>query len=188
MTTSYVATSPSRWPWPRSCSSQRTLGRPFRLVSSSNRGHFFSQDKKAIDGVTVKDWVYEDCLVSANPPLLSIDSKFVRQIKINYKKSFMRLTPELAGLYGRKFNLKIKNRLKDPSLKFLALYLELSLQRFCPLLSWLFVIQVVRKKLLGPLGIATLDPDDWNYRGNYDNSNDSNDPTVANGNNYHQVS
>ena len=47
---------------------------------------FFSQDKKAIDGVTVKDWVYEDCLVSSNPPLLSIYSKFVRQRKINYKK------------------------------------------------------------------------------------------------------
>ena len=90
---------------------------------------FFSQDKKAIDGVTVKDWVYEDCLVSANPPLLSIYSKLVRQRKINYKKSFMRLTPGLAGLNGRKFNLKIKNRLKDPSLKFLALYLELSLKR-----------------------------------------------------------
>jgi glycogen debranching enzyme len=51
----------------------------------------------------------------------------------------------------------------------------------------LHALRVVDGLLRAPLGMKTLDPEDEQYRGNYDNSNDSDDPHIAKGFNYHQV-
>jgi len=46
-------------------------------------------------------------------------------------------------------------------------------------------IQLIEKVLLGPLGLKTLDPSDWNYRPYYDQT-DSDDFKTSKGFNYHQ--
>ncbi|KAF9557321.1 glycoside hydrolase family 13 protein [Agrocybe pediades] len=49
----------------------------------------------------------------------------------------------------------------------------------------LAALQLADKVLRGPMGMKTLDPRDLQYRPIYDNSDDSDDPSVAKGLNYH---
>ncbi|RWS27560.1 glycogen debranching enzyme-like isoform X2 [Leptotrombidium deliense] len=47
-------------------------------------------------------------------------------------------------------------------------------------------LDIVQHVLVSALGMKTLDPSDWNYRGDYVNSDDSSDYKTAQGFNYHQ--
>lgn len=50
----------------------------------------------------------------------------------------------------------------------------------------LAALRLADQYLRSPLGMKTLDASDSQYRGNYDNSNDSDDAAIAKGRNYHQ--
>ncbi|XP_053549692.1 glycogen debranching enzyme isoform X1 [Bombina bombina] len=56
---------------------------------------------------------------------------------------------------------------------------------FTPQKAWK-ALEVAEKKLMGPLGMKTLDPDDMVYCGVYDNALDNDNYNLAKGFNYHQ--
>ncbi|KAM4722100.1 glycogen debranching enzyme [Rhinophrynus dorsalis] len=56
---------------------------------------------------------------------------------------------------------------------------------FSPLKAWK-ALEVAEKKLMGPLGMKTLDPDDMVYCGVYNNDLDNDNYNISKGFNYHQ--
>ncbi|XP_044288195.1 glycogen debranching enzyme isoform X1 [Varanus komodoensis] len=58
-------------------------------------------------------------------------------------------------------------------------------EMFSPERAWK-ALEMLEQKLLGPLGMKTLDPDDMVYCGVYDNALDNDNYNVAKGFNYHQ--
>ncbi|MFH4973467.1 hypothetical protein AB6A40_000176 [Gnathostoma spinigerum] len=54
-----------------------------------------------------------------------------------------------------------------------------------PEIAWK-AIEIAEEVLLGPIGIKTLDPTDWNYNGFYNNDDDGTERKTAKGWNYHQ--
>ena len=111
-----------------------------------------------------KEHIYKDTLNSAQPWT-------DYQLRCNFP----------IGTY--EFTKVLVHKIKFFFFNFLAMAVAPEL--FDPKHAWT-ALQISRKKLLGPLGIATLDPDDWMYRPYYDNSNQSGDRNVAHGYNYHQ--
>lgn len=110
-------------------------------------------------------------------------------VKANFEKEFF-VTPEMGPLVNKsgiyKDSVNATHKWADFQLRCnFPIAMVVAPDMFDPKHAWA-ALEVAKTYLLGPLGMKTLDPEDWNYNGNYDNSNDSDDPRVSHGANYHQ--
>lgn len=115
--------------------------------------------------------------------------KWADLVQANFDKEFY-VTPEMGPLVNKvgiyKDSVGASQAWADFQLRCnFPITMVAAPDLFDPKHAW-NALEAAKKYLLGPLGMKTLDPEDWNYRGNYDNSNDSDDPKTSHGANYHQ--
>ncbi|XP_065569335.1 glycogen debranching enzyme-like [Artemia franciscana] len=124
-------------------------------------------------------WTYRDW---AN----KIDSNFEKLFFIDIEPNPYERRPDLIhrrGMY--KDTLGSEHPWADYQFRpNIAVAMVVAPEMFNPHNAWV-CLGNMEQILLGQLGMKTLDPSDWAYRGDYDNANDSADPTVAHGFNYH---
>lgn len=130
-------------------------------------------------------------------------SKWASLIKANFEKYFyIPLEHEISGVTSHVYpelNPELINRrgiYKDTlgaTVKWQDYQLRPNFLIACVVAPELFdaahartALELTKQTLCGPLGMKTLDPIDWNYCGDYDNANNTADPKLARGYNYHQ--
>ena len=142
----------------------------------------FKQGKYPYDGVTVS------CDSGTNVKMLW--SEWSDKILENFEKQFYISSDHSSHLVNRRHIYKDTVGASHPWCDYqlrpnFPIAMVYAPELFDPKKAWK-ALEIAQDCLLGPLGMKTLDPSDMQYRGNYDNSNDSDDRSVAKGFNYHQ--
>ncbi|KAL3476789.1 hypothetical protein BJX99DRAFT_136895 [Aspergillus californicus] len=150
-------------------------------VASINEQGIYPYDKVDIEGgksITFKDWAakikdnFERCYhIPADPredAQYDVDSKIINRRGI-YKDLYR--SGKLYEDYQLRSNFPIA--------------MVVSPDLFTPSKA-LAALALADSVLVGPIGMATLDPSDLNYRPDYNNSEDSTDFATSKGRNYHQ--
>ncbi|KAL9916549.1 glycogen debranching enzyme isoform 1-T3 [Glossina fuscipes fuscipes] len=153
---------------------QYAVLRFMQSINEQGLSEYKEVTRKSPEGL-VSTWTYKD---------------WADRIKENFENYFFVSNEDTASLANKKNIYKdcygASHSWTDYQLRCnFPIAMVIAQDLFNPQHAWA-ALEQAREHLVGPLGMKTLDPGDWNYRGTYDNSNDSSDASVAHGANYHQ--